>query len=200
MSRYGEKYYGKNLAVIHSLLAETLGREPAEREVWLATAVAALETGFGSGRGWKDPDPAELAARSNNWGAVQTTSTVPGTYFLATDYHVNLKTGERTAYRGKFRVYPTPKDGARHFVQVLVRLTKKMVGATSAKSFAVSMRAGRYFEAPADQYAKSIQVHLNKIAKELGRPFPGGGKNGTGGSIVVALLFASAILWFRWRV
>jgi hypothetical protein len=62
------------------------------------------------------------------------------------------------------------------------------------------MRAGKYFEAPAEQYAKAIQYHLDRMAKELGRPFPAGsGKKGSGGSIVVALLVASAILWFRWR-
>ena len=175
------------MAIVANALRAISGAEPTETQVWLCSAVAALETGFGSGKGWKDPDPAELAAGSNNWGAVQTSSSVEGQYFTATDHH---KDG--TAYRARFRVYPTAQDGAADYLRILKRTGA--LSQTSVRAFAYQMHKGHYFEADPDKYAQAAQYHIDRMEKELGRKFPGLNSDGAGTVPGIGLLIAAAAI------
>lgn len=132
--------------VVQEALRRALGREPSLAELYTAQAVTRFDGGYGN---WHSPPHGPEASRSNNWGAVQDAahfneyviwsgitnpskdapevaaylaqaapaSPLPDQFFYGTDYHV-----DKGWFRGPYKVYATPVDGALHVVRLLHRM------------------------------------------------------------------------------
>ncbi len=182
---------------------------PTLSELQGVQAVTRFEGGYGGG--WKG-----AGVGSNNWGAVQCGHYAPcaAGCFEYGDTHADGK-----KYRGCFRIYASPAEGAADVVRELYRRDGVPEGlrAGDATRIAERMRATGYFEAPADRYAKAIETHAAEIAGNLGetlRVRRGGGLVGNGtktktktkddgdGVGIGAVLLFAGFVWgvSRWKI
>lgn len=176
------------------------GESPSLAELQTAQAVARFEGGYGGG--WTGS-----GVGSNNWGAIQCGHRAPcgeGCF----EYGDSDAAG--VGYRGCFRRYDTPEEGAAALLHQLYRRegVPAAMRAGDATATATRMRATGYFEAPASRYALAIEQNAADIADALGEPLRvrrGGGlvpgaRSSDGGSVGGFVLFA-ALLWgvSRWR-
>lgn len=124
-------------AIMREACKAELGREPSDSELTYCLAIAKLETGFG--RGWKG-----AMVGSNNWGAVQCSSSAQGSGGSCIPYEDSYADGTR--YKIDFRSYPTPLDGARDVVKhVMVHRPSvaKILGADDCTIYRASLAMRR---------------------------------------------------------
>ena len=107
----------------------------------------------------------------NNWGAIQCAArATDDTPCPAGCVEHGDSNAEGVKYRGCFRVYATPVEGAAALLHQLYRRegVPEAMRAGNATATADAMRATRYFEAPAAKYAKAIADVAASIATSLG--------------------------------
>ncbi len=91
------------------------GHEPARAVAQLVQAVAILETNYGQGWGH---GLSTAGSGSNNWGAITAGREWTGDTFEHKDSRPK-DDGTNEWYVTKFRVYPTPADGAKDLIRIV---------------------------------------------------------------------------------
>jgi len=132
-------------------VGDEMGLAPIERLA--VRLVAKHETQYGAGWDAKSKPPrAELGAGSNNMGAITTTSSTPGTFFVHGDSRFDPETGKVVQYQTKFSKWATPKEGFRELARVLLFKDGKRrpnvaraLELGSILELATAMRMNRYF-------------------------------------------------------
>lgn len=173
-------------------IGDSMGLSPIERLA--VRLVAKHETQ--NGDGWDaqgNPPRAELGAGSNNMGAIITTSTTPGTFFVHSDSRFDPKTGKVVEYSTKFSRNATPQAGFRELARVLLfngaRRRDNVAAALANGSIfelASAMRMNRYFlgtkpiAEAIDDYAQALTVAYEQIKARTGEDFFDGPKAGPG--------------------
>jgi hypothetical protein len=136
---------------------------PTRAELQASQAVARFEGGYGLG--W----PSSVQPPPHNWGAIQCGHTAPcgAGCFEHGDSHA-----DGSSYRGCFRRYPTPVDGAADLLRELYRRpgVPEAMRAGDPAAIARAMRVSGYFEAPASRYADAIDRNAQAVASSLGEP------------------------------
>lgn len=148
------------------------------KESLVLRALSVLESG-GYGNGWRAFTPSQIARwgsklqrdgrGSNNWGAI-TAGRWPGATFDHPDHYINKK-GARVDYVAKFRVYPTPEDGAIDLYRLALQPNVKV--ATSLGDILGISRAmkdnnyygGNEIQDPARE--KLIHEHAGKLRSQI---------------------------------
>lgn len=166
-------------------VGESMGLAPIEQ---LATRlVAKHETQYGAGWDAKsNPPRAELGAGSNNMGAVTTTSSTPGTFFVHGDSRFDPKTGKVVAYTTKFSRHATPEAGFRELARVLLFTpdgsgrranVARALEHGSILELAAAMRENRYFlgvkpmKEAIDDYAAALTRRYQEIKSNTGEDY-----------------------------
>lgn len=148
--------------IVVEALAGLLGRSPYAAEVYAVSAVATLETVYGTA--WKIPE----AVGSNNWGAIQAGPKWTGETFEHIDTHPTPD-GKNVPYRTRFRKYPTPLAGATDLALFLTRMgvIGSMGTATNERTFlSVSAQLYRrgYYEGFGRTADERIEHHRRAVA------------------------------------
>lgn len=100
-------------------VGDEMGLSPIERLAVRLVAKHETQNGAGWDAKSKPPSP-ERGAGSNNMGAITTTSTTPGTFFVHGDSRFDPETGKVVQYQTKFSKWATPKEGFRELARVLL--------------------------------------------------------------------------------
>lgn len=149
-------------AVIRAAFAARGIAAPSLGELQAAQAIGRFEGGYGKGWG-------ASGNGSHNWGAIQCGHTAPcgPGCFEYGDSHA-----DGTGYRGCFRRYPSAVAGAGGLLHELYRRdgVPEAMRDGDATRIASAMRATGYFEAPADKYARAIELNAAALAASVGEP------------------------------
>lgn len=131
------------------------GLSPGLTAVQAVQAIGKLESNYGG--------------QSNNWGSVQCGSKppCPSDCMELTD-----KTAAGTGYSWCYRRYASPVEGAADFIRELFRRpgVPEALASGSALAATTAMRAQKYMELAADEYARRMVKWTPEIAKALAEP------------------------------
>jgi basic membrane lipoprotein Med (substrate-binding protein (PBP1-ABC) superfamily) len=105
------------------VLVDSLVPESAQLSA-LVRVVGSLESNYGQASYLTPDGPIR---KTNNWGAI--TGTYNGAYFLGVDSKWSKEKGAVEGYTTKFRLYPTPSDGAADLAALLSSRYSKAVAA-----------------------------------------------------------------------
>jgi peptidoglycan hydrolase-like protein with peptidoglycan-binding domain len=175
-------------------VGESMGLAPIEQLA--VRLVAKRETQYGAGWDAKNKPPREaFGAGSNNMGAVTTTSTLPGTFFVHGDSRFDPKTGKVVEYSAKFSRHATPQEGFAELARVLLfvpdgsRRRDNVAQALERRSLlelAAAMRANRYFlgvkpmQEAIEEYAEGLATRYEQIKSSTGEDYFDAPKAGPG--------------------
>lgn len=134
-------------------VGDEMGLSPIERLAVRIVAKHETQNGAGWDAGHLPFPRPEFGAGSNNMGAVTTTSTAPGSFFIHGDSRFDPETGKVVQYQTKFSRWPTPQDGFRELARVLLFTRDGQRRANVARALelgsllelATAMRMNRYF-------------------------------------------------------
>lgn len=130
------------------------------------------------GLGWRNPpQPGIIAdqthalgltgtegADSNNWGAVQGVGTAGS--FPHLDHHA-----DGTPYKGLFKAYKTPVDGAADVARVLLKPNvKAAIAAGDLHGAVYAQHANRYFELAPEKYLTAVKKNYDILTQSLQWP------------------------------
>jgi peptidoglycan hydrolase-like protein with peptidoglycan-binding domain len=133
-------------------IGEPMGLSPIERLAVRLVAKHETQNGAGWDAQHKPAPRPELGAGSNNMGAITTTSTIPGNFFVHTDSRFDAPTGKVITYETKFSRHSTPEGGFIELAQTLLFKNGARRGNVanamalgSLLELATAMRMNRYF-------------------------------------------------------
>ncbi len=158
--------------VLSNIWQEVTGETPSLSSLQIAGAQAHLESNYGRAS-YRNSVTGETSGVINNWGAVQAHGDQPG--FLATDTHA-----DGSVYQAKYRIYPTPEDGAKDMLKQMTtrrptswgHMRRGDIDAWSAQMRTKDPETGvlGYFEQSAEGRAKGIEQRVANIAHTLNEP------------------------------
>ena len=147
------------------------------REQMLVRAIGLIESHYGDG--W--PKGKEHGEGSNNWGAVTAgKSWGNGPTFEAKDHYVDAQ-GQVVNYTTKFRVYPTPEDGAIDVAHIALKDNVKIaVGLGDVLGISRALKDSNYYggnQIQGQAREDLIHAHSDKLKNAIGGILKGTGES-----------------------
>lgn len=199
--RFARALFGAGATVSHAEAREIVrrawvlvwGRQPTERELDYAQAIALLETGYGRAGQF-----AALAAQGKfNWGALQRARNTDGSCPPGTE------PGLDASHPRCFLVFPSDEEAAAAFLRNLTKRHWPVVEAMRGEPIDVA-RAMKvppaYYEAPVEEYARAISNALARIHGAGGVSSSSAAPSGpSAGQLVAGAAIAGAAGYLAWE-